>query len=78
MDCTTEDNEPCQFPFVWQNITFTSCTMLQDTKPWCATKVDSLKNFIPGEMLMVVLVLTDSMFRTKWVRLGSLHRLVPQ
>merc|ERR1719234_402421 len=30
IDCTTEDAKPCQFPFIWQNITFTSCTLLND------------------------------------------------
>merc|ERR1719150_26319 len=48
VNCTTTDAKPCQFPFIWQNITFTSCTSLNDNAPWCATEVDSLKNFIAG------------------------------
>ncbi len=33
---------PCQFPFVFQSKTFTSCTNLADPdeKLWCSTRVD--------------------------------------
>ena len=38
----------CQFPFIFQGQTFTSCTSYLDDKPWCPTKVDQFNNFIAG------------------------------
>jgi len=50
IDCTTEQGKACQFPFIWRNITFTTCTnyLLEDDKPWCSTKVDQFNEHIPG------------------------------
>ena len=49
VDCTTTAGQTCQFPFIYLNTTFTSCTSVNDNAPWCATEVDSLKNFIAGQ-----------------------------
>merc|ERR1712235_230394 len=48
VDCTTETGGICQFPFIFQGQTFTSCTSYLDDKPWCPTKVDQFNNFIAG------------------------------
>merc|ERR1712168_891379 len=50
VDCTTEQGKACQFPFIWRNTTFTSCTnyLLEEEKPWCSTKVDQFNEHIPG------------------------------
>merc|ERR1711973_61048 len=50
IDCTTEQGKACQFPFIWRNITFTTCTnyLLEEDKPWCSTKVDQFNEHIPG------------------------------
>eukprot|EP00092_Neocalanus_flemingeri_P090172 GFUD01114183.1.p1 GENE.GFUD01114183.1~~GFUD01114183.1.p1 ORF type:complete len:413 (-),score=92.06 GFUD01114183.1:1353-2591(-) len=31
---------PCQFPFVWNDVTYTSCTSEGSEFPWCALEVD--------------------------------------
>merc|ERR1712227_1184764 len=48
VNCTTETGGICQFPFIFQGQTFTSCTSYLDDKPWCSTKVDQFNNFIAG------------------------------
>lgn len=32
-----EDDSGCMFPFVWQGISYNSCTMVQSNTPWCGT-----------------------------------------
>ena len=48
VNCTTELEETCQFPFKVADLEFTSCTTYPypyfaefDGRPWCATKVDA-------------------------------------
>merc|ERR1711945_89478 len=48
VNCTTENGGICQFPFIFQGQTFTSCTSYLDDRPWCPTKVDQFTNFISG------------------------------
>jgi len=48
VDCTTEAGTQCQFPFITNGQTFTSCTQSGDTRAWCSTKVDSNGNHISG------------------------------
>jgi len=48
VNCTTETGGICQFPFIFQGQTFTSCTSYLDDRPWCPTKVDQFTNFIAG------------------------------
>ena len=31
---------PCQFPFIWNEVTYTSCTSEGSEFPWCALEVD--------------------------------------
>merc|ERR1712013_164518 len=40
--CTTVDNTPCVFPFIYQGVNHSECTNATDSsgKLWCATKVD--------------------------------------
>merc|ERR1712106_117195 len=46
VNCTTEEGTACQFPFTIGAKTYTSCTIDNDTKPWCSTKVDGNGNHI--------------------------------
>jgi len=48
VNCTTEDNTPCQFPFIIGSKTYDSCTVDYDSAPWCSTKVDGGGNHISG------------------------------
>merc|ERR1719250_575054 len=48
VNCTTEDNTPCQFPFIIGSKTYDSCTVDYDSAPWCSTKVDGDGNHISG------------------------------
>jgi len=48
VNCTIEDGRLCQFPFIYKDVTYTQCTMADDTKPWCSTKVDQFNEAIPG------------------------------
>merc|ERR1711971_349435 len=32
---------PCQFPFIYKNVTYNSCTKKDHDKFWCATTVDA-------------------------------------
>ena len=42
--------KPCQFPFIYKNVTYYGCTLKDSTgdldtqtgKPWCSTKIDPL------------------------------------
>ena len=52
-------SKPCQFPFIFMNLTFNGCTSIigkqEDTgdyihdKLWCSTKTDSSNNHITGQ-----------------------------
>jgi len=48
VNCTTEDDTPCQFPFIIGSKTYDSCTVDYDSAPWCSTKVDGGGNHISG------------------------------
>merc|ERR1712013_813751 len=48
VNCTTEDNTPCQFPFIIGSKTYDRCTVDYDSAPWCSTKVDGDGNHISG------------------------------
>ena len=40
-DCKTTDTEmDCVFPFNYNGVTYTGCTIFGDSKPWCVTKTD--------------------------------------
>ena len=41
--CRTRDGRLCQFPFTFQETTYTSCTSDDDPggEPWCSTRVDA-------------------------------------
>ncbi|CAL4142801.1 unnamed protein product, partial [Meganyctiphanes norvegica] len=41
---------PCQFPFIYKSVTYTSCTRTGDPDGnlWCSTKTDGLNNHISG------------------------------
>ena len=48
----------CQFPFIFDGITYTSCTRAGNaTKPWCSTKVDQFNNHISSEDTIIWLKL---------------------
>lgn len=50
---TLVSGETCVFPFVFDNVTYTSCSMVDigqfEGKPWCATQVDANKNVVFGK-----------------------------
>merc|ERR1712013_843284 len=48
VNCTTEDNTPCQFPFIIGSKTYDRCIVDYDSAPWCSTKVDGDGNHISG------------------------------
>jgi len=48
VNCTIEDGRLCQFPFIYKDVTYTKCSMVDDTRPWCSTKVDQFNKAIPG------------------------------
>merc|ERR1712227_1045374 len=48
VNCTIEDGSLCQFPFIYKDVTYTKCSMVDDTRPWCSTKVDQFNKAIPG------------------------------
>ncbi len=35
--CTTEDGVKCLMPFQYNGVTYSGCTAVDDTKPWCFT-----------------------------------------
>ena len=40
----------CQFPFTFDNRTYTSCTQAANSsQAWCSTKVDQFSHHISGE-----------------------------
>jgi len=45
--CKTEAS-PCQFPFLWEGVEYTSCTTEGTTFPWCALEVDPLSREMLG------------------------------
>ncbi|XP_068216971.1 uncharacterized protein [Palaemon carinicauda] len=38
----TLDNQMCQFPFMWKDVTYYWCTSAGSPSPWCATQLDEL------------------------------------
>jgi len=40
----TNENKPCQFPFIYKDRTYVACTTFNDTKPWCSTKTNPSTN----------------------------------
>ena len=40
-ECKTIDGVPCDFPFTYNGVSHTSCTMVESSVPWCATDPDS-------------------------------------
>ena len=40
-ECKTKDGVPCDFPFTYNGVSHTSCTMVESSVPWCATDPDS-------------------------------------
>ena len=46
-------NQPCVFPFKFQEITYNNCTTADndpdDTNAWCSTKVDEFGNHVPRD-----------------------------
>ena len=54
--CTTisgeRPNKTCKFPFIFEGLTFNSCTLSwsnNNTKAWCSTKVDDSGYYKPGQ-----------------------------
>merc|ERR1712194_434898 len=39
--CKTNSNKPCVFPFIYEGVTYDSCTNVDHDEPWCSTEVDS-------------------------------------
>ncbi len=35
--CTTEDGVKCLMPFQYNGVTYSGCTAVDDTRPWCFT-----------------------------------------
>jgi len=48
VDCATEEGRACQFPFIVNGQSFSSCTSSGDSRAWCSTKVDQNNNHISG------------------------------
>jgi len=48
VDCATESGRACQFPFIVNGQSFSSCTSSGDSRAWCSTKVDQNNNHISG------------------------------
>ena len=49
--CHTVGNKPCQFPFRYNGVSYSSCTLEDaddETKPWCSTLVDNDGNHVSG------------------------------
>ena len=46
--CMTDKREPCLFPFIFNNVTYSSCTWDYSNTPWCSTRVDSSGVHIGG------------------------------
>ena len=42
IELNSGQSKPCLFLFVFENQTFYGCTLYQDEKPWCSTKIDPL------------------------------------
>ena len=49
VNCTTEAGKACQFPFIVNGQSFSTCTKAGDNRAWCSTKVDQNNNHISGE-----------------------------
>ncbi|CAB4058703.1 unnamed protein product [Lepeophtheirus salmonis] len=43
--CNTSSGTPCVFPFIYKGLTFTSCTTMDSSFPWCATAVNANQQF---------------------------------
>ena len=50
LEVASGESKPCQFPFIYKNVTYYGCTLKDSTgdldtqtgKPWCSTKIDPL------------------------------------
>ena len=38
----------CVFPFNYKGVSYTGCTLFEDTKPWCSTQTDANNNHVSG------------------------------
>ncbi|XP_040579656.1 matrix metalloproteinase-9 [Lepeophtheirus salmonis] len=43
--CNTSSGTQCVFPFIYKGLTFTSCTTMDSSFPWCATAVNTNQQF---------------------------------
>ena len=49
--CHTVDNKPCQFPFRYNGVSYSTCTLKgadDVNSPWCSTLVDNNGNHVSG------------------------------
>ena len=46
--CKSEDGNSCYFPFNYKGVTYSKCTKADSEAAWCATKVKSNGDVIPG------------------------------
>ena len=47
--CTTEYGQKCIFPFIYDDITYSECTSVDNDHPWCAYEVDSEGTLVGDE-----------------------------
>ncbi len=45
--CTISNGDPCKFPFTFEGKTYSACTTVKNTVPWCQTK-KSWGECVPG------------------------------
>merc|ERR1712142_94407 len=50
--CKTVEEDPCNFPFVYNGTTYTKCSLVDSPtgKPWCATQVYTKNRELVGNM----------------------------
>ena len=49
--CHTVGNKPCQFPFRYNGVSYSTCSLEaadDENKPWCSTLVDENGNHVSG------------------------------
>ena len=49
--CHTIDNKPCRFPFRYNGVSYSTCTLVaadEENKAWCSTLVDEEGNHVSG------------------------------
>lgn len=47
--CETVSGVSCIIPFTFKGTTYNTCTMAEDDKAWCSTKVDSEGGHVGGQ-----------------------------